>query len=95
MDSKYTPGPWKIEHGKVYGFHGQYITRDVSDGSHYVARMDGSTMAAFNQDANARLIAAAPDLLAALEKIADGYGPQHGSQYCREMALAAIAKARA
>ena len=67
-ERQHTPGPWKVTHGKVFGNFGEYITRDVSDGSQYVARMDGSTMAAFDQAQNARLIAAAPTMLAALKR---------------------------
>lgn len=58
--SKHTPGPWVLEDkGYKYIVHKPgdgYITRDV-------CRIDSSTMSAFNQEANARLIAAAPELL--------------------------------
>lgn len=62
--SKHTPGPWKVEHR---GY--KYIVSKSSDGyiTRDVCRMDGSTMAAFAQEANARLIASAPDLLDALK----------------------------
>lgn len=68
MNTKHTPGPWTLE-DRGYKFvvskPGKgYITRDV-------CRMDASTMSAFDQDANARLIAAAPDLLEALRHIAN------------------------
>ena len=64
--SKHTPGPWLLEN-RGYKFivskpGDGYITRDV-------CRMDGSTMAAFEQEANAQLIAAAPDLLEALKTV--------------------------
>lgn len=63
MSTQHTPGPWMLaDHGytKIVSKPGDgYITRDV-------CRMDASTSAAFEQHANARLIAAAPDLLAAL-----------------------------
>lgn len=67
-------------------------------------RLDSSTMAAFEQDANARLIAAAPELLDALEKLAvlaDGFSvsgvyfgeiPEHSQAI--DAAYTAIAKAR-
>lgn len=32
---------------------------------------------------------------AALEKIADGYGPQHGSRYCHNVAALALERALA
>ena len=60
---KHTPGPWDLDvRGYTFIVSGGigYITRDV-------CRMDASTMAAFEQKANARLIAAAPDLLEALQ----------------------------
>ena len=61
--SKHTPGPWTLEdHGYkfIVSKPGDgYITRDV-------CRMDASTMAAFAQEANARLIAAAPEQNSAL-----------------------------
>lgn len=62
--SNHTPGPWRLEkRGGTYIVDKPgdgYITRDV-------CRMDASTMSAFHQDGNARLITAAPDLLKALE----------------------------
>ena len=64
--SEHTPGPWLLEN-RGYKFivskpGDGYITRDV-------CRLDGSTMSAFAQEANARLIAAAPDLLEALKEM--------------------------
>ena len=60
---QHTPGPWALD-DRGYKFivsaGDGYITRDV-------CRMDSSTMAAFAQEANARLIAAAPELLEALQ----------------------------
>ena len=55
MGAKHTPGPWVLEN-RGYKFivskpGDGYITRDV-------CRMDASTMSAFEQEANARLIAA-------------------------------------
>lgn len=63
MTTKHTPGPWKLDdRGYKYIVHKPgdgYITRDI-------CRMDSSTMAAFAQEANARLIVAAPELLNAV-----------------------------
>lgn len=65
-ERKHTPGPWSLnDRGYTYIISKPsdgYITRDV-------CRMDGSTMAAFDQKANAHLIAAAPDMLAALKEV--------------------------
>ena len=63
MTDEHTPGPWTLE-DRCYKYiihkpGDGYITRDV-------CRMDDSTMSAFSQKANARLIAAAPDMLNAL-----------------------------
>lgn len=60
--SKHTPGPWRVE---GYGGGSQY---DVTSGSEYIGkvahRLGGDTEA----EANARLIALAPELLEQLKK---------------------------
>ena len=65
MSAKHTPGPWRLDNrGTTYIVDKPgdgYITRDI-------CRMDSSTMSAFHQEGNARLIAAAPDLLDALQQ---------------------------
>ena len=85
--SNHTPGPWRLEkRGGTYIVDKPgdgYITRDV-------CRMDASTMSAFHQDGNARLITAAPDLLAALIKTAALLHPDLPEH---KAARAAIAKA--
>ena len=96
MTGKHTPGPWSLE-DRGYKFivhkHGEgYVTRDV-------CRLDGSTMSAFNQAANAHLIAAAPDLLEVVEDAVDAWethcesGDMMQGDWVRD-ARAAIAKAR-
>lgn len=63
----HTPGPWRIERGKKYGdfliwsAHGE---TEVS--SHWIATLKCESCPA-HEEGNARLIAAAPDLLEALE----------------------------
>lgn len=90
---KYTKGPWVFEarsYKCIVSKPGEgYITRDV-------CRMDGSTMSALAQEANARLIAAAPELLDALERLADLYDTDEGCRSLPEYreARAAIAKAK-
>lgn len=70
MSAKFSPGPWKYQHGVLSDTHGYYITRDVRPGAQgVVARMDGSTMAAFERDANARLIVNAPRLYELVDKL--------------------------
>lgn len=62
--SKHTQGPWVFNETipRMVSSKEGYITRDI-------CRMDSSTMQAFDQDANARLIAAAPELLELLEDV--------------------------
>ncbi len=64
---KHAPGPWKITHSEVNGYR-------VSDSTGWgVAVVLKDT----NDEANARLIATAPQMLEALEKIAE-IGRQKG-----------------
>lgn len=74
--SAHTPGPWELDEG--------------DDGDNFTIRADGEfvtrlTKSRYTDDrrdpeayANAALIAAAPDLLAALKALADEYGPNAG-----------------
>lgn len=71
--SKHTPGPWEmrlsdnatpfIQHGKDAYLH------DIDDPDHLVCVMPAKITRDFNSFANAYLIAAAPELLEALEMI--------------------------
>ena len=91
---EHTPGPWQ------YAFEGGTVA--------FIVEADGTTVCKLSTTlnstahsalpANARLIAAAPDLLAALEvmvKAFKTYAPENeGSEYnCVTAARAAIAKA--
>jgi hypothetical protein len=73
MSEKYTPGPWRIA-GTATG----YITNTGKGGRVQVAVVgayDDKELLPFNKerwDADARLIAAAPDLYEALDAIATG-----------------------
>lgn len=60
--NKHTPGPWKIDNGG-----GTTYIEDATDIS--ICRVSAN-----NQIANAQLIAAAPDLLEALEKAVNRQG---------------------
>lgn len=70
--SKHTPGPWKVHPREgmarsYYGTHvaaSHYSTPGVSSGRDSVCDCTGE-----HQDANARLIAAAPELLEALRTL--------------------------
>ena len=85
----HTPGPWKIEGHEVFGAEGQ----------EFVLIFDPKTETGRS---NARLIAAAPDLLEALEgllplceSLAGQAHPKEQRDDCRACrARAAIAKAR-
>ena len=65
---KHTPGPWRIS-DEIY-------IRDASRNGAYIAEIDPMTDFEGNEaeaDANARLIAAAPALLEALQALYDDY----------------------
>ena len=67
MTDKHTPGPWKVITGAVY-------TAQSTGKVVPIASMDreaGNGTSLVEREANARLIAAAPELLKALEEIAD------------------------
>lgn len=70
MKPKYTPGPWTV-HSKVDGLEGIGI-HSANGGYIYVATIHGpGSRGNIPSEANARLIAAAPELLEALFKIRD------------------------
>jgi hypothetical protein len=81
---QHTPGPWTFNETipRMVSSKEGYITRDI-------CRMDDSTMSAFNQNANARLIAAAPDLLEAVQDLLDNVPPLWE---CAERAQAIVDK---
>lgn len=99
MSSKHTPGPWTIE---LSGY-GSIICKDGK--SMAVAWPEGLGGPSFPHEANARLIAAAPELLEALleavecgmvpiSSVKDGGASTHSRQVrCADMIRAAIAKA--
>ena len=99
--SQHTPGPWTIEPEHIDDEDGSYHEPVImaNDGMLIVAVIRVGTG---QDEANARLIAAAPDLLTALVEIAKGEGRfscdplEHASNTIDDMkalALAAIAKA--
>jgi hypothetical protein len=90
MNTQHTPGPWKtwpsIHNGQTYIVKGDYTSKD------------NGCIAHADTEANARLIAAAPDLLEALEFIAKQSMSMYGSyaymiEKLQDTARAAIAKA--
>lgn len=94
--SAHTPGPWKvINHPRVVHVSSQRSVGFGGNGMSSVAWLTGGSLA---QEANASLIAAAPDLLAALKAMVE-WGPLAESLDVAEFrvdvanARAAIAKA--
>lgn len=57
----HTPAPWTANDSKVFSSY------NIEDGDFMICRVDGETYEV--ADANARLIAAAPELLEALEHL--------------------------
>jgi hypothetical protein len=76
----HTPGPWRVDFGGIY-----------------IRAEDGTRICEYGIDepyeANARLIAAAPELLAALQRIASSDNPYEPCGWAIKTAQAAIAKA--
>ncbi|KKK88412.1 hypothetical protein LCGC14_2743400, partial [marine sediment metagenome] len=70
MTDKHTPGPWRAEdHGEVQDYRGRMVTIRDRRNIH-VATVDGLDASVRGQElANARLIAAAPELLKVLEDV--------------------------
>jgi hypothetical protein len=99
--SKHTPGPWEV------GYHDKHGQRTVLSQHIEICTCWHHSVGAIEKEmeANARLIAAAPDLLAALELIAsfggktligDGRydeGAAHAFAQAADVASAALAKA--
>ena len=89
MELKHTPGPW---------VDGQLEDNDccevMDERGYYIATCHDGVRGERNADANARLIAAAPDLLEALQELANCGAEAWGEDRpCVHIARAAIAKA--
>lgn len=84
MDSKHTPGPWKVA-----GPIGAAIWITDESSNNQIAAVYGKSQTA-GADANARLIAAAPELLEALKEVVVISDREHTAWI---KARAAIAKA--
>lgn len=90
MSDKHTPGPWTLGH---VGQHGAFeIGVNYRHGlpSFVVAGRNDVSHRSAESAANARLIAAAPDMLAALREVA-----HHADEECGFMMLVKAAIARA
>ena len=85
--TKHTPGPWRIESGPYY--RAIRVDFEVIADMRQIGR-------SFNES-NARLIAAAPDLLDALENVIESWGLgllPHEDSEALDQARAAITKAK-
>lgn len=97
--SEHTPGPWRVdpEHwGDVQDANGHEICAVFDENDQGEQWKIGGTITATTREgwANARLIAAAPDLLAALEAIMNArWRPEGMSEENADRARAAIARA--
>lgn len=87
MSTKHTPGPWSISYECEHAKHGQF---SIETNDSFIALVDAGLIA---QQANARLIAAAPELLEALKLLVDDSHPEFIPSYKWKQARAAIAKA--
>lgn len=94
--SKHTPGPWRASYGLVLGPRGKIVAQAVTQPGEA-----GPEAESRRNDANAHLIAAAPDLLDALREIAKGEGgfsldqlthAQNTIEAMKGLARAALAK---
>lgn len=87
----YTPGPWKAKQLSTYSDPGHVIVWPDKNGQH-MRRLD---FQGNFTESDARLIAAAPELLEALKRIASGVenGQSFSGTDCAEIAQDAISKA--
>jgi hypothetical protein len=85
-ESRFTPGPWLVEYGEETGRPlGIYAPKDagVPGAVGSIVRRNGIGLPSSDTaQANARLIAAAPDLLAGCEAMLLDYESQFGLNYC-------------
>ena len=85
MTTQHTPGPWHVTGDQ----HGTMITDNTGEQIALWPQQGGTV----EQCANARLIAAAPDLLAALEAVAEYWAGGDVPADLDAQILAAIARA--
>ena len=93
MSAQHTPGPWRFS---THPHDGNYMRIHCSSDPH-----EGDNLRGYCGEANARLIAAAPEMLAALQAVLaeiDGPDRPHSTDSCLPAHLAhqvraAIAKA--
>lgn len=98
MSAQHTPEPWVAELGADGAFSIEADKRGITSGLLVLASRNQHPLLADQMHANARLIAAAPDLLELMVVIAMYTDSPHGNPrksmgFIRETALFAIAKA--
>jgi hypothetical protein len=94
MSTKHTPGPWRIAEGNERANTGRHFIwsdaesrEEREDGSPYCIATIQPRTDASQLDANARLIAAAPDLAEALKMLLAAI-PDDDSTWSKEMGMA-------
>jgi hypothetical protein len=101
MDTKHTPGPWTVQELITHANYPKWTSYSIHDGITNVHIATVGHMDRYFEEQtgdHARIIAAAPDMLEALKRIADGQwdhtiAETSGTLAMREIARAAIAKA--
>lgn len=95
MKTEYTPGPWSVTLNRIHGEVGSGANQGIAD-------MLGNCGVTATVNANARLIAAAPELLQAVKDLLKMSGGPDGLEWSaidprtvRQAAVSAIAKATA
>jgi hypothetical protein len=92
----HTPGPWEVSSGMVQTIR-EHECKLPGCGTHipiaYMDRTPGNGTLPVERDCNAHLIAAAPDLLYALQKCVEEMEGRNAAWGCTARAKAAIAKA--
>ena len=74
MSTQHTPGPWHLRlsnNATPHIEHGDCFRDEVGELDNRICVMPAEIVQSFNSFANARLIAAAPELLEALQAIID------------------------
>ena len=88
----HTPGPWRVDPDERDGMeYNNHVITESGDRICFMAHAGHDRQAEF--DANARLIAAAPDLLAALQECLREHGGYTIKGECERRARAALALA--
>jgi hypothetical protein len=87
MNTQHTPGPWEINEFDHPSIHAEILSGDVR-----IVSIPQWPIARYEMQANARLIASAPDMFNALQCVVDLLGDQEGIFI--EQCKAALAKAK-